>query len=318
MTNSGSCLPPAAEVVYRTLVGCGPLAPEELAGSPACADVDVKAAVQALEEVGLVDWTDGRAVPRPPFAALEAIATTRAREAAAARDLAQSLSELWSARTGTGTYLEVLQTEEECEAAQKALIDGAVEEVCALSIGPVGEAAARPRPTVMHGFFESIDRGVRYQVVYGGAVLREPEALAAARLCIEAGEQARVCPDVPVNLTIADRRLALVSVPGGQQRRRDMIVVRPSGLLEVLLTIFGSYWRTATPLTAAASLDGEPYQGCRELLGLLAAGLTDDAIARELGVSERTVGRRVARLEEVLGASSRFQLGLQAARHGWL
>ncbi|KGN31699.1 hypothetical protein N802_03310 [Knoellia sinensis KCTC 19936] len=41
-------------------------------------------------------------------------------------------------------------------------------------------------------------------------------------------------------------------------------------------------------------------------------------MARELGVSERTVGRRVARLEERLGARSRFQLAAQAYRRGWL
>lgn len=317
VTISGPCISPAAEAVYRLLVRRGPLTPEELL--VAGAEGDVKACVQALEEVGLVDWSDGKAVPRPPFPALEAIATRRAQEAAQARDLAQSLGDLWSEHTRRESYLEFLETEEACQAAQTVLLDGALEEVCALSIGPVGDAASRPQPTVVPGFFESIGRGVRYRVVYGVAVLREPLALAAARTCMEAGEQARVCPDVPVNLTIADRKLALVSVPGGPQRRRDMIVVRPSGLLDVLVTIFESYWRTATPLTATSgSLDAEPCEGWRDLLSLLAAGLTDDAIARELGVSERTVGRRVARLEQLLGAASRFQLGLQAARHGWL
>lgn len=317
-----SGLPPAAEAVYRTLVRNGPLPPEALAdpdGADGSDGVDVTASLRILERLQLVDVVEGKAVPLPPFPAMEAIASRRAREAEQARDLARSLSDLWSEHDGSATYLEVLQTEAACQSAQNALIDGALEEVCALSIGPVGDVTSRPRPTVIEGFFESIGRGVRYQAVYGGALLRDPAALAAARSCIEAGEQARVCPDVPVNLTIADRRLALLSVPGGQDRRRDVIVVRPSGLLDVLIAIFESYWRIATPLTAAPeSLAGEPYEVWRSLLSLLAAGLTDDAIARELGVSERTVGRRVARLEEVLGAGSRFQLGLQAARHGWL
>ncbi|KAA1418624.1 LuxR family transcriptional regulator [Nocardioides humilatus] len=317
MTISGPCIPPTAEVVYRLLVRNGPMTPEELGA--AGAEGDVKASVQALEEVALVDWLDGKAVPRPPFPALEAIAARRAREAAEARDLAESLSDLWSEHARRESYLEFLETEDACQEAQKVLLDGAVDEVCALSIGPVGDAASRPTPTVVPGFFESIGRGVRYRVVYGVSVLREPLALAAARTCMEAGEQARVCPDVPVNLTIADRKLALVSVPGGSQRRRDVIVVRPSGLLDVLVSIFESHWRIGTPLrTDPGSLAGEPDEGWRDLLSLLAAGLTDDAIARELGVSERTVGRRVARLEEILGAASRFQLGLQAARHGWL
>ena len=48
------------------------------------------------------------------------------------------------------------------------------------------------------------------------------------------------------------------------------------------------------------------------------AGLTDESIAREFGVSERTIARRIGRLQEALGAQTRFQLGVQASRQGWL
>ncbi|MFE3902834.1 helix-turn-helix transcriptional regulator [Streptomyces sp. NPDC059153] len=58
--------------------------------------------------------------------------------------------------------------------------------------------------------------------------------------------------------------------------------------------------------------------GHRQLLSYLSAGLTDESIARELGVSYRTVTRRIARLQEMLGARTRFQLGVQAGRRGWL
>ncbi len=56
----------------------------------------------------------------------------------------------------------------------------------------------------------------------------------------------------------------------------------------------------------------------RRLVTLMAAGLTDESIARELGVSERTVARRIARLQHDLGVHSRFQLGVQASRRGLL
>ena len=41
-----------------------------------------------------------------------------------------------------------------------------------------------------------------------------------------------------------------------------------------------------------------------------------EVIARDLGVSERTVARRIARLQQTMAARSRFQLGLQAERRG--
>ena len=50
----------------------------------------------------------------------------------------------------------------------------------------------------------------------------------------------------------------------------------------------------------------------------MAAGVTDEAAANRLGVSLRTVRRRVADLMERLDASSRFEAGLKAGRRGWL
>ncbi|WP_133734073.1 response regulator transcription factor [Nocardia ignorata] len=54
------------------------------------------------------------------------------------------------------------------------------------------------------------------------------------------------------------------------------------------------------------------------LILLLAEGLTDDAIGRRIGISERTVRRRVAVIVELLGARSRFEAGAKSVAAGWL
>lgn len=46
--------------------------------------------------------------------------------------------------------------------------------------------------------------------------------------------------------------------------------------------------------------------------------MKDEAIARHLGVSLRTLRRRVSDLQERLGAASRIQLGVRAAQRGWV
>ena len=61
-----------------------------------------------------------------------------------------------------------------------------------------------------------------------------------------------------------------------------------------------------------------PADEHRRLLMLLASGLKDEAIARQLGIGERTVRRRVAELADRLGARTRMQFGIQAVRQGWL
>ena len=56
----------------------------------------------------------------------------------------------------------------------------------------------------------------------------------------------------------------------------------------------------------------------RHLLEQLVAGATDEVIARKLGTSLRTVRRRIASLMIEVGADTRFQLGVEASRRGWL
>ncbi len=55
----------------------------------------------------------------------------------------------------------------------------------------------------------------------------------------------------------------------------------------------------------------------RELAHLLARGLTVPAIARQLGVSPRSVDRRLASLRERLGVGSTPELALALARRGF-
>ncbi|MFG6199417.1 TrmB family transcriptional regulator [Nonomuraea sp. JJY05] len=68
--------------------------------------------------------------------------------------------------------------------------------------------------------------------------------------------------------------------------------------------------RSLSPAANALSLED------RRLLALLAAGLKDDAIARQLGTSPRSLRRRLRHLLDELNAETRFQAGAQASRRG--
>lgn len=54
------------------------------------------------------------------------------------------------------------------------------------------------------------------------------------------------------------------------------------------------------------------------LIKMLAQGHKDEACARNLDVSVRTVRRMVADLTERVGAGSRFEPAILAARGGWI
>ncbi|WP_260192025.1 response regulator transcription factor [Actinophytocola gossypii] len=75
-------------------------------------------------------------------------------------------------------------------------------------------------------------------------------------------------------------------------------------------------WERATPVpSAVASL---PTPRSETILRLLAESLTDEAVARKLGVSVRTVRKDVATTMSDMSAHSRFQAGVYPARLGML
>jgi DNA-binding NarL/FixJ family response regulator len=95
--------------------------------------------------------------------------------------------------------------------------------------------------------------------------------------------------------------------------------VHPSGLLDALIDLFEGYWARAVPLfddEQSAVDEPDPYDIL--ILRLLNAGFKDHAIARQLGLSQRTATRWVGMLMARLGAGTRFQCGVAAAKRGWI
>jgi DNA-binding CsgD family transcriptional regulator len=87
--------------------------------------------------------------------------------------------------------------------------------------------------------------------------------------------------------------------------------------VEALTMLFELMWDRAAPVPDMDFGDARPDLR-RFLLQQLAAGAKDEQIARTLGLSLRTVRRRVADLLIELGVDSRFQAGAEAVRRGWL
>lgn len=74
--------------------------------------------------------------------------------------------------------------------------------------------------------------------------------------------------------------------------------------------------RPARSTQERSSTPADSRDGTHALLLLLASGCSDPKAARELGVSERTLRRRVHSAMTALGTHTRFQLGVAAARAG--
>ncbi|WP_162292971.1 helix-turn-helix transcriptional regulator [Actinophytocola xinjiangensis] len=271
--------------------------------------------VDMLARVGLMLVNGEAFEPRPPRMPLQALADQYVRAAAAAREASEVLAEVWSRQMSTSDFLEVVTTTAQAMEVMARLHAEADNDVRALSIGPRGESP--PQPSPQPGSHEAMRRGVSYRVVYGAQILHQRNVMAMIQDAVSLGQSARVFPDVPCNLHIADGKRAVLVAPMPGPERVHAAVFFEGGFLDSLIGVFETYWTLGVPITADPRDQG-PSDDIRRLLSLLGAGLTDASIARELGVSERTVNRRIMALQDTLAARSRFQLGVQAARRGWL
>jgi len=148
--------------------------------------------------------------------------------------------------------------------------------------------------------------------------MNDPVARRVIQACAEAGEQARLLPQVPMKMKLADHTTAMLPLtPAGTA---GALVIRAPVIIAALREYFELLWDRATPLRAqrpAAPADRlTPAQ--QAVLELMAEGLQDGVIARRAGISTTTVRRHIAAIMNRLGVSSRFAAGAAAQRRGWI
>jgi DNA-binding CsgD family transcriptional regulator len=164
----------------------------------------------------------------------------------------------------------------------------------------------------------ALERGVAIRCVYQDAFRNDADTLAYVTWLVGLGGDARTMPVVPLQVVIVDRVVALLPLDPDDPRRGAVEVQGPS-IVTALCALFDQLWTGGTPFHLDRPRPAEATANAeREVLRLLAGGLTDEAVARRMQVSVRTVRRLVADACERLGASSRFTAGMLAERRGWL
>lgn len=309
-------------LAYRRLVGLPSESVEDLAAATNVPVAAMRTALEALETKGLVARSTadpGHVVASPPSLALGSMIAQRQhdirRAALELERLAEEYRHAMSARAESNV-IDVVHGSQAVAQRFAQLQRGARHEVLALVRSSVAVVSADENADED----VALARGVGYRVVLERAAFDRPGFLDAVTESITAGAQVRVVDALPLRLVVADRTLALLPLAStGQDSGGGALLVHPSGLLDALVHLFELVWSSAHDVMPGP---GDPTAGLAEtdarLLTLLAAGLTDRAIGGQLGLSMRTVQRRISALMDRAGVTSRFQLGLEAARRGWL
>lgn len=180
-----------------------------------------------------------------------------------------------------------------------------------------------PEPAVLQASLTSdldlLSQGVTCRLLASEQALRGKGVVRYLDALVGAGAAVRVVPACPLYMNILDRTVTVVAV-GADPRGRDGDVILHSPLVAAcFLQVFEHGWATGRPHTGASGpghANGAYTPQEREVLGLLAAGAKDEAIARRLGCSERTLRRLMTQILDKLGVQSRFAAGVRAARLG--
>ena len=328
--------PGAALDTYHLLAQRGELSLGQIAAELRLAHEQVQAIVAELESLKLIRVTDGGGVIAMPHSqAIDDLLTEQALLLAHAVE-----------------YVSEGQRRLRTVVANRALLDPA--EASRISSTKIGTSAqrgmfelpaeAREAVSAMHpgGTFgddllerslaraeENLNRNVRMRVVHQTSVLRHPPMVSYLSELAALGGRVRLRDNLPFRLLLIDGTSAVCAVPTS-----GSYLLSGERVMVLLNRVFETTWVDAQPLESVLSRagrgNGTPATAAggsedrsallspahEAILRLLAEGQTDRSIARSLGVTTRTVTRRLGEIYEVLGVDSRFQAGIAAKELG--
>ena len=164
------------------------------------------------------------------------------------------------------------------------------------------------------------DRGVKTRALYQHMALRDRATRAYLRDMVDHGAKIRLAPSVPGRSLVIDRQVALLPITG-EGGSPGLAIVREPNVINWVVSTFEQLWVEAAPLDdmlGAKHDDVDLDQTRVAILRLMSDGEKDEAISRRLSISVRTCRRHIADYMLQVGATSRFQAGVTAARSGHL
>lgn len=158
-------------------------------------------------------------------------------------------------------------------------------------------------------------RGIRVRCIYERSLLEEPDGRTYLDHWRDLGERQKIVESVPFRAAVVDRTMVLVPLSGHDRALTSLMVIR-AGLGEAIAYLFDLLW-DSQPGRAPVALPSRALSPQEiSILSLMCEGASDHAIARDLGISIRTVQRRLHDLSRLFGVTSRPALAARAVAVG--
>ena len=317
-------------VVYLELLARGEVESTALAGELGISGQEAENVWSALENLGLIGRTERaseRIVPVSPEVALlrvlrrqRSLIEKHVQELQSLKEAVASLVDVYiPAVTAERPEIRVsvISGRNELLQAMNDLSDSAQEIVSFGYSGQLPPLLELRRTLSLDRHL--LERDITVRHLHPQRHASAPDGGAYFEALAELGVDLRLAPLVPMDMVIADTNLALLP-RDPEDPDEGMTMLRGARLVRPFAAMFEHIWRGAAPYVA-----GRPEKDRVRLsdeqaaiVQMLAEGLKDEKIARNLGVSPRTISRYIAEFMQRLRVTSRFAAGARAAQLGLL
>ncbi|WP_018157980.1 helix-turn-helix domain-containing protein [Demetria terragena] len=299
---------PEGETLYRQVLRSPGLLLTTYANRLGWSDAEADRALEQLRRRRLVRANDlGEVRVDHPRAALERVVSAEEAQLATRR---QDLARLRDAIDGYAADHRVGQQGAAADEPARERIDPAslatVHEQLAVSTdGPilVAHHADGLLPEDLPVVRRLLEEGREQRGVFLGDVAQDASDYVQA--WADSGESQRLSPPFPSPFVCFGTQAALASTGWGKTTD-EHVILRDPVAVRAFVELFERLWAAGSPVDRSD-------HGDDQLVELMRQGLKDEAIARLLGISLRTVRRRVARLMDDYSVGTRFQLALRIA-----
>lgn len=314
----------AAMEVYRFL-SRGPATLAECCAATGWDTWTVRSVLECLTDAGSVEAQGGEpsrwVATRPRLAFVDFLSRLRAEYTKLTErttSLSSVLDELQAAmlaetnREQVQPGVEKIRVPEDLQTTLTELVVGARHSVRAMHPTVASDDAVRVDFSADRALYE---RGIEIRSIYPHTARRQREGLNYLRHVQEIGGQCRTTVSVPSRVVLVDDRVAVLQ---SRSCGEGGVIARDPNIVAFFAQFFEDAWDSALPVSEY-DYDKDVWREI-ELLVLveLSTGRSDEAIARRLDISTRTLRRYITGLYERFGVATRFQLGVAAARAGVL
>lgn len=311
-TEPGSALlSEAARALYlSTIHGGGRLTPsaQDAAKSEVRELIDLGLLVPDLDDPGVVVAVDPKRLSTSLSTSWQRQAVQLlSRSASLAeelRDLGEAYGEL-SGQARPGGKIEYVQNKAAINQRLALLVEGCSQEL--LTAQPGGGRRAETLRTAIDRDLGVLRRGGTTRTIYQPSARYSSPTLEYVETMTHEGSQVRTL-DEPFNvLIVVDRKVAII--PASEDMTQAAFV-RDGAVISYLIHAFEALWERAIPFQGSREVPPQVLSSLRrQIIRLMMQGTGHRIIARNLGLSERTLARHIAEMREEYEVDTLFQLG---------